>query len=246
MNKKRIIGVVTVKDNIAVQSFGYKKFLPLGKPEILAKNLDNWGADEILINDIDRTIRFKEPNFRLLEKISDLTLSTPIIYSGGIKNIDDAINVIKYGSDRIMVESVFFKDSKIVNKISNKIGSQALILSLPILKVKNRFLRYCYQNKKKFQISKEIFDFFEKKIMSECLITDVKNEGSTDNFNVEILEKINFKMQLIVFGGVGSEDKIKKCFKFSKVSAAAIGNCLNYKENCIDSFRKNNLKNIKI
>ena len=44
--------------------------MPLGKPEILAKNLDIWGADEILINDIDRSIKFKKPNFSLLEKIS--------------------------------------------------------------------------------------------------------------------------------------------------------------------------------
>ena len=41
--KKRLIGIITVKDNIAVQSFGYRKYLPLEKPEILAKNLDIWG-----------------------------------------------------------------------------------------------------------------------------------------------------------------------------------------------------------
>ena len=52
--------------------------MPLGKPEILAKNLDIWGADEILINDIDRSIKFKKPNFSLLEKISDLKLSTQL------------------------------------------------------------------------------------------------------------------------------------------------------------------------
>ena len=81
--------------------------MPLGKPEILAKNLDIWGAYEILINDIDRSIKFKKPNFSLLEKISDLKLSTPIIYSGGIKNVDDAVSVIKYGSDRIMLKQLF-------------------------------------------------------------------------------------------------------------------------------------------
>ena len=47
MLKKRIIGVVTVVDNIAVQSFGYQKYLPLGDPAILIENLDKWGADEI-------------------------------------------------------------------------------------------------------------------------------------------------------------------------------------------------------
>ena len=53
MIKKRLIGVVTVKDGMAVQSFGYKKYLPLGNPKILIKNLNRWGADEILINVID-------------------------------------------------------------------------------------------------------------------------------------------------------------------------------------------------
>lgn len=242
MKKKRIIGVITVKDDWAVQSFRYKKFLPLGKPEILAKNLDDWGADEILINDIDRTKKFKGPNFKLLEKISDLKLSTPIIYSGGIKNVDDAVNVIKHGSDRIMFETLFFQNPQVIYKISNKIGSQGLILSLPVLRVKNKIFRYCYLNKKKFKISEEVLKFFQKKIISECLITDVENEGSVNNFNVKILKNVNPRMQIIVFGGVGSDAKIKSCFKNSNVCAVAIGNSLNYMENCIDKLKKNNLR----
>jgi|TARA_B110000211_G_C14071755_1_gene550307 cyclase len=239
MKKKRLIGVITVKNNIAVQSFGYKRYLPVGKPEILAKNLDIWGVDEILINDIDRSIKFKEPNFSLLEKISNLKLSTPIIYSGGIKNVDDAVNVIKFGSDRIMFETVFFKNSQIVEKISNKIGSQGLILSLPVVKVNNKIFRYCYLSKKFFKISKEVNEFFKKKIISECLITDVINEGSINNFDFSILKKIDLKIKMIIFGGVESKKTIKKCLYQSNINAVAVGNRLNYSENCIDILKKN-------
>ena len=49
MIRKRLIGVITVKGGWAVQSFGYARHLPLGRPEILAENLDRWGADEILV-----------------------------------------------------------------------------------------------------------------------------------------------------------------------------------------------------
>ena len=55
MLKKRLIGVITVKDGLGVQSFGYKKYFPLGKAEILAKNFNRWGADEIFLNVIDRS-----------------------------------------------------------------------------------------------------------------------------------------------------------------------------------------------
>ena len=37
MLKKRLIGVVTVRRGWAVQSFGYKRWLPLGRPEVLGK-----------------------------------------------------------------------------------------------------------------------------------------------------------------------------------------------------------------
>ena len=31
---KRLVGVVTVRRGIAVQSFGYQRWLPLGRPEV--------------------------------------------------------------------------------------------------------------------------------------------------------------------------------------------------------------------
>ena len=34
---KRFVGVITVKDRIAVQSIAFKKYLPIGDPVILAK-----------------------------------------------------------------------------------------------------------------------------------------------------------------------------------------------------------------
>ena len=94
MLKKRLIGVITFLDGWAVQSFGYKKYLPLGKPEVIARNLDNWGADEILIQSIDRSINNYGPDFELLNSLRDLALSTPLSYGGGIYTLDHAVEVI--------------------------------------------------------------------------------------------------------------------------------------------------------
>ena len=50
MLNKRLIGIVTVRQGWAVQSFCYNRYLPLGRPEFIVENLDRWGADEILIH----------------------------------------------------------------------------------------------------------------------------------------------------------------------------------------------------
>ena len=54
MIKKRLISSIICKDNLVVQSFNYKYFLPLGSIESSIKNFNRWQADEILILSIDR------------------------------------------------------------------------------------------------------------------------------------------------------------------------------------------------
>ena len=67
--KTRISGFVTIRDDWAVQSFGFNKYLPLGKAEIVIENLSRWGADEIYVNCIDRSKIFDGPNLDVLKKI---------------------------------------------------------------------------------------------------------------------------------------------------------------------------------
>ena len=75
---KRLVGVITIHNDWAVQSIGYQQYLPLGRPEIIAENYDRWQLDEIMIIDIDRSKRGLGPNFEIVKKIakkdSDSTL----------------------------------------------------------------------------------------------------------------------------------------------------------------------------
>ena len=144
MVKKRIIGVITIKNDLVVQSFSYSRYLPIGKPECVVENLDRWGADEILIQVIDKSTNNLGPDLDLLNKIGRLKISTPIIYSGGIRNHKDAIEVIKNGADRIVVDSLLRKDKKELIKISMRLGSQAVIASLPVILKNNEVYFYNY------------------------------------------------------------------------------------------------------
>ena len=49
MLKPRILGAVLVKDGWAVQSIGFARFLPVGRPEVSVEFLDRYGVDEIAL-----------------------------------------------------------------------------------------------------------------------------------------------------------------------------------------------------
>ncbi len=132
MLKVRMIGVVTVKDEIAVQSFGYNKYFPLGDPVLLIENLDRWGADEIFLQVIDRSENNKGPDYALIERVSELSLSTALVYSGGITSVPEGIDVIKRGADRIAINAMMISSPDEIGSLSKVLGAQAIIGVLPV------------------------------------------------------------------------------------------------------------------
>ena len=85
--------MVTVKE-LAVQSYSYRSYRPLGNPVVLVENFDRWRANEILVNCIDATPKLNEPNFSLIEELAALKINTPLTYGGGIKTIEHGVKVI--------------------------------------------------------------------------------------------------------------------------------------------------------
>ena len=134
MLKKRLVGVVIIKNGWAVQSFGYDRYLPLGKPECVIENLDRWGVDEILVLCIDRSASSLGPNFKLLKNIARLGLNTPLIFGGGINSVKNGIDAIQLGADRICIDSMLQDHLEEAEELTKHLGAQALIGVLPLSK----------------------------------------------------------------------------------------------------------------
>jgi len=239
MIKKRIVGVVTILNGWAVQSIGYKKYLPLGKPECLVENLDRWGADEIMVQVIDRSTRQLGPDIQLIDKIANTNISTPIIYAGGINTEEQAIEVIRAGADRICLDAMLHHGIGGVSKLAHKLGAQALIASIPIKKLSNSELTYFnYLTNKKSNFNAELLDLFSNKLISEALIIDADNEGKNNSFNFDVINVFPLEdVPLILFGGLSSSELLNTGLSNSRVSAVSVGNFLNYKEHSIQNLK---------
>ena len=239
MVKKRIIGVITILDGKVVQSFGYNSYLPLGRPECIIENLDRWGVDEILIQCIDRSRFSKGPDFMLLEKISSLGIGTPIIYSGGLKSVEDAVSVIKKGADRICLQNIFLSNLNVVKNISSKLGSQALIASITMSLNNDKVFFYDYISKKESYFTDDLLNFLNSNYISEVLLVDWKNDGGKAKFNLDLIENLPIKnKELILFGGINDTKQISELLEYDIVSAVGIGNFLNYKEHAFQYLKK--------
>ena len=83
MLSRRLIGTVLTKENHVVQSIGFKRHLPLGKPNVTVGFLDQWGIDEIFLMDIDSGDWNSVEKLRVIRECSE-SCFVPLTVGGGI------------------------------------------------------------------------------------------------------------------------------------------------------------------
>ncbi len=239
MLKKRLIGVVTVKNGWAVQSFGYRRYLPLGKPECLVENLDRWGADEILVQVIDRSEAGLGPDFELLGRLGALGLETPLIYAGGIRSVADGVKLVQLGADRIVVDALLHDDLTSVKGLSVCLGAQALIASLPLSWHGGSLEWLDYRSRTSTSISDEVLGLIQSGVISEVLLADWQHEGIPDGFEQKLVEEFPLKdVPIIAFGGLSEPEQMRTLLQSSRVTAVAVGNFLSYHEHAIQRYKE--------
>lgn len=239
MLKKRLVGVITVKDGWAVQSFGYSQYLPLGHPEFLAETLDRWGADEIIVLSIDRTRRGLGPDLALLRRLGSLGLSTPLTYGGGIRSVADAGTVVQLGADRVCVDALLQADPNAVRGIASLLGAQAVIGVLPVSIVDGSLHWRDHLAGRDVPLANVDVSLFVERVASEVLLVDWRNEGRRRGFDANLVRQFPLAgVPIIAFGGLSEADQLSELFEGDRVVACAVGNFLAYTEHAVQRLRK--------
>lgn len=238
MLRKRVIATIVARAGWAVQSLGYRRYLPLGRPEVIAENLDRWGADEIIVLSIDRSVHRLGPDFALLDRISALGLRTPLVLAGGIRSEADAVEAIRRGADRICIDAMLRDDPDGVRTITERIGAQAVIGALP-LSVRDGIPQWMdYRTGRDEPLKPALLSLLADKQIAEVLLIDWRNEGKDGAFDMDLIHHFPDKtVPLLAFGGAGSPHKLRELLAHPQVAGAAIGNVLSHREHAMQKLK---------
>lgn len=238
MLRKRLLGAVVVRQGWAVQSFGYKRWLPLGKPECLVENLDFWGADGIVVLAIDRGDQ--GPDLGLIARLGALGLSTPLTYGGGIATVEHARAAVLAGAERLVLDSVLSHNPQVVGSMASIVGVQALVAALPMVQqadgevqqLQHRTGAYC-------SLNVPTRELISGNHVSEVLVIDAAGEGEGQGFNPALLEMVeaHTTLPLLGFGGLARAEQIRPLLSRPQLAGVVVGNALNYREHAIGHLK---------
>jgi len=214
----------------------------------MLKRLASWSVDEILILDISgemesqgkwhsRWDRRAGQSLTFLSFISQVadSINIPLTVGGRIRNVDDALNYLKHGADRVSVNSMLFTNPYGVSELISEVGAQAVVASLDVKQVtkmgEHRWtLRSpaSYEHKSTLESMLRLLAEIRP---GELLIQSVDDDGQGSGFNVELAAEIQrlCAIPLMLASGAGSIDHFVEA-AHAGVRALVAANMWHFKE----------------
>ena len=141
MLRSRIIPCLLIHDEGLNKTEGFKKGKYVGDPLNAVKIFNEKQVDEIVILDIDKTVEFKEPDYKLIESLANES-RMPLCYGGGIKTVNQALKIISLGVEKIAISSALLNNFFFSNEIAEYIGKQSVVLSLDVCFITFLFITF--------------------------------------------------------------------------------------------------------
>ena len=226
MLRSRIIPCLLISNKGLVKTIQFQSPKYVGDPINAVKIFNEKEVDELMVLDIDATVKNYEPDYKL---IKDLAVQSrmPICYGGGIKTVKQAEKIISLGVEKIALSSAAIETPLLVKEISEAVGCQSIVIVLDVkkyslLKKYSTFINNGTKDIKKNPVvlAKE----FELHGAGEIVINSIDNDGLMQGYDNVITKKIRevINIPLTILGGAGGLDDFQHLIdKFGTIGLGA-------------------------
>tara|TARA_Y100001970_G_scaffold261626_1_gene344963 strand:- start:20899 stop:21648 length:750 start_codon:yes stop_codon:yes gene_type:complete len=245
MLKKRVIPILLLKNNKLVKSINFKNFQYVGNPLNTSVSLYKQDADEICILNIDSKDDYNINNSIDILKTIIKNCFIPITYGGNLKNFEDISFCFDSGIDKVALNSICYSNTKILEKVVQFYGSQALTAVIDFKIVDGNPVLFSSFAKiaEKISLEEHVCNLLKNGV-SEIIFQNIDNDGKMSG--CEYLNKLNlnrFKINKIVVGGIGNYGHALEIFSDFNVEAIGCGSLFSFSDSNpirLKSFLKNN------
>lgn len=210
--RPRIIPCLTLQHYDLVKTVGFKNPRYIGDPVNSVRIFNNKNVDELCILDITATKEQREPDTKFLHEIASEAFM-PLAYGGGIRRLDQAIEILRIGYEKIVINSLMFDDPDEVKHIADSVGSQSVVASIDYRKsILGKQVVFCHDGMDKMKI--DLDAAIERALeigAGEILLTNIDYEGKMKGFDIDTIGAVSDKVSIPVVanGGAASLNDIK-------------------------------------
>lgn len=228
----RIIPVLLIRNKGLIKTVKFKEDKYIGDPINAVKIFNEKKVDELIILDIDATVKFREPDYTLIESIASQCRS-PLCYGGGIKSVNVAKKILSLGVEKVAISTEAIKNISFLTQLVSSIGSQSVVVVLDVKKKIFGDFQIMTSNgtEKSGFTPVEYLSQIKDIGVGEIVINSIDNDGMMNGYPFELFDQlINYiDVPMTILGGAGSESDLKAAISCYGTIGVAAGSYFVYK-----------------
>ena len=141
MLSKRVIACLDVRDGKLAKSVKFVDTKDIGDPVAKAREYYEDGLDELVFYDITASSDKRNIMLDVVEAVADQVF-IPLSVGGGVRSVADATDLRLAGAEKINVNSAAVARPELINELSEKFGSQCIVVAIDAKKIDNDWFVY--------------------------------------------------------------------------------------------------------
>ena len=214
MFKVRVIPCLDVKDGRVVKGVNFVNLRDAGDPVEAAIAYDAAGADELCFLDITATHENRGIMLDVVRRTAEACFM-PLTVGGGVRSIDDIRTLLRFGADKVSINSAAVSRREFVKEAAEKFGEQCIVVAIDAKRVSrggsDRWEILTHGGRNSTGI--DAIEYAQEVVSlgaGEILLTSMDRDGTRQGFDIPITRMIadSVPVPVIASGGVGNLDHL--------------------------------------
>lgn len=224
MFRPRVIPVLLLKGQGLVKTVQFDKHRYIGDPINAVRIFNDLEVDELVFLDILASRENRTISIDIVKQIGDEAFM-PFAVGGGIKTSQDALAIINAGAEKIILNTAFVKNKRLVSEIAALIGNQSVVVSIDVKK--NWFGKYhAFIKGGQEKVNAPPLDLAQKAEQlgaGEIIINSITHDGMMQGYDLELIHHISSAVNIpvVACGGAGRLNHLREAIDNGAHAAGA-------------------------
>lgn len=206
MLRPRIIPCLLVHEGGLVKTVGFGEPKYVGDPINAVRIFNEKEADELVVLDIDATVKGQEPNYRLISQFA-AECRMPLCYGGGVRTVEQVRRIIGLGVEKVSLSAAAMADPKLITQAAAAVGSQSVVVVLDVRRKGGDWQVFTHNGKRATgRTVEEAARIAENAGAGEVVLNSIDQDGLMKGYDLELATRVRagIRLPMTVLGGAGS------------------------------------------
>lgn len=234
MLRPRVIPCLLIHQGGLVKTVKFADAKYVGDPLNAVRIFNEKEVDEIMVVDIDATVRNCEPNYSLIAKLAG-ECRMPLCYGGGVKSPDQVERIVALGVEKVAISSAAITDPNLISEAARRVGNQSIVVVLDVKQtglITKRYEVFTHNGRHSSGLHPvDLARRAESLGAGELVVNSIDRDGTMKGYDLALIDQVRDAVHLpiTVLGGAGTHEDIAALIRRYGIVGAAAGSLFVFK-----------------